>query len=430
MHAEVISIGDELTSGQRLDTNSQWLSQRLGELGVCTLYHSTVGDDLAANVRVFREAIDRSDIIVATGGLGPTADDLTRQAIAESIGVELALDEASLARIRSMFARRKREMPERNTIQAMFPAGSCAIPNPHGTAPGIDLCVERDGRIDCRLFALPGVPAEMREMWNETVSPALQELTGGRRVIRHHQIKCFGVGESDLEQMLPDIIARGRQPSVGITVHKATITLRITAEAETEAACQALMQPTIATIRDCLGSLIFGEENDELQHAVVRALRAQSQSVATLEWGSGGLLADWLSEADDRSDVFRGGVVVRSAEALAAILREASQAAEPLDESELIRRMAVHVREQFGTDYALALSAFPTSDSAATEPGELRFALATASSVQAKSVPFAGHPDILKQHAVKRALNFLRLTLLPAPPMPASQTNRAPPAST
>ncbi|MEO8495215.1 MAG: CinA family protein, partial [Planctomycetota bacterium] len=231
-------------------------------------------------------------------------------------------------------------------------------------------------------------------------------------VIRHHQIKCFGVGESDLEQMLPDIIARGRQPSVGITVHKATITLRITAEAETEAACVESMQPTIATIRECLGSLIFGEENDELQHAVVRALRSQSQSLATLEWGSGGLLADWLSEADDKGHVFRGGIVVRSAAALAATLREASQQGETLDESVLIQRMAGDVREQFGTDYALALGAFPTSDTAVSEPGELRFALATPASVLAKSVPFAGHPDILKERAVKQALNFLRLHLL------------------
>ena len=412
MHAEVIAIGDELTSGQRLDTNSQWLSERLGELGIRTLYHATVGDELAANVRVLREAIDRSDIIVCTGGLGPTADDLTRQAIAETIGVELLLDEESLARIRSMFARRKREMPERNTIQAMFPTGSRPIPNPHGTAPGIDLRVERVGRTACRLFALPGVPAEMREMWEQTVSPALQEMTGGRRVIRHHQIKCFGVGESDLEQRLPDVIARGRQPSVGITVHKATITLRIMAEAETEAACHESMQPTIATIRDCLGSLIFGEENDELQHAVVRALRTRSQSLATLEWGSGGLLADWLSQADEESHVFRGGIVVRSAEALAAALRESSQDRETIDDSALIRRVANHVREQFGADYALALGAFPSSDTVETQAGELRFALATPTRVLAKSVPFTGHPDILKERAVKQALNFLRLTLL------------------
>jgi competence/damage-inducible protein CinA-like protein len=408
MHAEIIAIGDELTSGLRLDTNSQWLSERLGELGVRTLYHSTVGDDLAANVRVFREALDRSDLIVCTGGLGPTADDLTRQAIAETIGAELGFDEASLDHIRSMFARRKREMPDRNKIQAMFPSGSCPIPNPHGTAPGIDLEQQRDGRSPCRLFALPGVPAEMREMWEQTVGPAIQELTGGRRVIRHHRIKCFGVGESDLEQKLPDVIARGRVPSVGITVHKATITLRITAEAEDEEACFALMQPTIETIHECLGSLIFGGEEDELQHAVVELLANRSQSVATMEWGSGGLLGEWLSAVDNEGKVFRGGMIVRTGDVANATLGEV------FDDSEdsVIRRAASNIREQFKTDYALALGAFPTCDTADSEPGTLHFAIATANGIRTKSVPFTGHPDILKERAVKQALNFLRLELL------------------
>ncbi|MCA9119218.1 MAG: CinA family nicotinamide mononucleotide deamidase-related protein [Planctomycetaceae bacterium] len=412
MYAEVIAIGDELTSGVRLDTNSQWLSQRLGELGVRTLYHSTVGDDLGANVRVFHEAFDRSDIIVCTGGLGPTADDLTRQAIAETLGVELILDEESLIHIRSMFASRKREMPERNTIQAMLPAGSFAIANPHGTAPGIQLRHEREGRNPCRLFALPGVPAEMREMWAQTVSPAIQELTGGRRVIRHHEIKCFGVGESDLEQMLPDIIARGRQPSVGITVHKATITLRITAEAESEAACLEAMEPTISTIRDCLGSLIFGEQSDELQHAVSKLLRERSQTLATFEWGSGGLLAEWLSDADEQNVFYRGGVVARSQSAVEAVLREINEANSSLEESSMLRKVAAHIRDQFSADYALCLGAFPVADGSTSELGELYFALATKGNVVVKSAPFVGHPDILKERAVKQALNFLRTTLI------------------
>ena len=143
MLAEVISIGDELTSGQRLDTNSQWLSTRLGELGVEVRYHTTVADDLDANVRVFREAIERADIVVATGGLGPTADDLTRDALAATIGQPLVLDAASLAHIEGLFARRRRPMPESNRLQAMFPSGSRVIPNPTGTAPGIDLEVPR-----------------------------------------------------------------------------------------------------------------------------------------------------------------------------------------------------------------------------------------------------------------------------------------------
>ena len=146
MQAEIIALGDELTCGQRLDTNSQWLSQQLGDCGIRVLFHTTVGDDLDAGCEVFRQAIGRADVIVSTGGLGPTADDLTRECIAHACGVDLVCDEAALDHIRTLFARRGREMPERNEVQAMFPRGSRVIPNPHGTAPGIDMLGPRDGR--------------------------------------------------------------------------------------------------------------------------------------------------------------------------------------------------------------------------------------------------------------------------------------------
>src|SRR6476620_7467760 len=191
MRAEIIAIGDELTSGQRLDTNSQWLSERLGEIGIPVAFHTTVGDDLENNVAVFRAAIDRADVVISTGGLGPTADDLTRDAIAAAAGVELVEDEAALAHIRALFARRRREMPARNKLQALFPRGSRVVPNPEGTAPGIDLMVPRGCGPPCRVIALPGVPAEMFSMWNETVGPALATTQPTKQVICHHRIKCF-----------------------------------------------------------------------------------------------------------------------------------------------------------------------------------------------------------------------------------------------
>ena len=154
MRAEIISIGDELTTGQRLDTNSQWLAERLLEIGVPVAFHTTVGDQLADNVLVFRQACERADIVVATGGLGPTADDLTRHALAELAGVPLVQDDASLAHIKALFARRKREMPPANVVQAQFPQGSRPIPNPHGTAPGIDIAIPRAGR-QARRGSLP-----------------------------------------------------------------------------------------------------------------------------------------------------------------------------------------------------------------------------------------------------------------------------------
>src|SRR5262245_20947053 len=333
VQAEIISIGDELTSGQRLDTNSQWLSEHLGELGVKVLYHTTVGDDLDANVRVFRQAIERADLIIATGGLGPTADDLTREAIAAAVGVELDFLPSVMAQIESLFARRKRPMPEQNRVQAMFPRGGRVIPNPDGTAPGIDLDVLREGRRPARIVALPGVPSEMRDMWEQAVGPAIARMSGAPKIIRHRVIECFGVGESDLEAMLPDLIRRGRDPQVGITVHNATISLRITASGDSAEACYRAMEPTVETIHQCLGTLVFGEGTDELEHAVLRLLIAQFKTVATAEWASGGTIAHWLSSVPESGGQFRGGVVVRDQASLTSLLGVSSESIQSTGEA-------------------------------------------------------------------------------------------------
>jgi nicotinamide-nucleotide amidase len=398
MPAEVISIGDELTSGQRLDTNSQWLSQRLGEIGVGVLYHSTVGDDLPANIRVFREAIERADLIVATGGLGPTADDLTRQALADAVGLPVVQDEAALEHIRELFARRKREMPPANIVQAQFPQGSRVVPNPNGSAPGIDLTVERAGQAgslsNARIFCLPGVPAEMREMWTATVGPAIAAMQPEPRLIRHKQIKCFGVGESDLEAMLPDLIARKREPLVGITVSKATITLRITASGRTSEECDAAMQPTIDTIHQCLGDLVFGYDDDEVQHAVVRLLAANNQTLATVECGTGGLVAHWLSEVDGSDQVYRGGQVL-SRDGLNANHDRRS-----------VIGLLKQVRSMFASDYVLFIGPFPDSPD-----GDVQLALVSADDVISLTTPFTGHPDILKARIAKSGLNLVRRSI-------------------
>ena len=402
MIAEVISIGDELTSGQRLDTNSQWLSERLGEFGIRVLYHSTVGDDLAANIDIFRQAAKRAQVIVCTGGLGPTADDLTRQSIAEATDTELHLDEGALDHIKSLFARRKREMPESNIIQAKFPEGSRIIPNPHGSAPGIDMDVQIDDRPKSRVFALPGVPAEMREMWFGYVEENIGSMLGeDRQIIRHYRVKCFGAGESDLEQMLPDLIRRGRQPSVGITVSQATITLRITARAGSEGECFESMKPTIATIEECLGDLIFGEEDEELQHAVIRQLTDQGKTLATAEWGPGGLMSNWLSELE--SDRYLGGIVVQSKQILATLGIEQDGS-----DGELAKSLAEVARRNADADFGLSVGPFPARDE-----GDVHFGLAVRDQRPLSiSSPFTGHPDILKARAVKQALNLLRKKLI------------------
>ena len=408
IQAEVIAIGDELTSGQRLDTNSQWLSQRLADLGIRVMFHTTVGDDLDANADVFRQAFQRARLVVCTGGLGPTADDLTRQALANATQTELVLHDDVLAHIRGMFAKRGREMPERNVIQAYFPHGSRVVPNPHGSAPGIDMTVGSPPK--SRIFAVPGVPAEMREMWTESVLPAIEQMLGqDRRIIRHHRIKCFGVGESDLEQMLPDLIRRGREPTVGITVSKATITLRITAEAVNEVACQQLIGPTKQTIHSCLGELVFGEEDDELQHAVVRLLRENQQTLAVVEAGPGGLLSNWLSDADEGGEVFLGAFVLRGNSQLDDRTSEQLSAADRSAQSELVADLALRGRQRFAVDYTLAVGDFPD---AIGQAGHVHFALAGPYGSVADSARFAGHPDILKERAAKQALDLLRHQLI------------------
>ncbi len=415
MQAEIIALGDELTSGQRLDTNSQWLSQQLADVGIPALFHTTVSDDLEAGTEAFRLAIGRADVILSTGGLGPTADDLTRECIAAACGVDLLQDDSALEHIRALFARRGREMPAQNAVQAMFPRGSRVIPNPHGTAPGIDLDVTRSDRTSARIFALPGVPAEMRDMWRASVQSALEAMTSPRRrVIRHRSIHCFGAGESAIEAMLPDLIRRGRVPAVGITASKATITLRITAEGATPEACHEAMQPTADTIYRCLGNLIFGEDGDALQDVLVRVLRERGQTLATVEYGSGGALAEWLSQADPDGRVFRGGLVLRDPALGAGLLASLSRAgeAEPSVSGIDVPMLAVRLRAIFQTDYVLALGPFPTIDASAPSPPPVHIAVADSAAVRTHSTPYAGHPDILLARTVKEALNFTRLTLL------------------
>jgi nicotinamide-nucleotide amidase len=414
MQAEIIALGDELTSGQRLDTNSQWLSRQLAECGIQVLFHTTAGDDLVAGCDVFRHAIQRADVIVSTGGLGPTADDLARECIAAACGVDLVRDEAVVELIRALFARRGREMPERNAVQAMFPRGSQPIPNPHGTAPGIEIQVPRSGQPPARIFALPGVPAEMREMWTVTVRNSLAALTGhDRRVIRHRAIHCYGTGESAIEAMLPDLIRRGRVPSVGITASQATISLRITAEGPTSEACAAAMQPTADTIYQCLGDLVFGEDGDTLQDVVVRLLADRGQTLSSVECGSGGTLAQWLSAADPDGRVYRGGWVLRDPVSIAAVLENAGRVTEsqlPLTKT-FVQTLATNCRTSFQTDYALALGPFPPHGESASGPPPVFIAVAGRAAVHGHATPYAGHPDMLLARTVKEALNCLRLQL-------------------
>jgi nicotinamide-nucleotide amidase len=409
MKAVVVAIGDEMTSGQRIDTNSAWLSQRLEELGIPVLSHLTAADEIDACTDLFRFAADHAEVVMCTGGLGPTADDLTRDALAAATLRQLQLNEEVLDHIRHIFESRGRAMPDRNRLQAMFPTGSQVVPNPHGTAPGIDLTSNHNGR-QVRWIALPGVPVEMREMWDATVGPSLAGMLGSGRAIVHKQIKCFGVGESACERMIPDLIVRGREPRVGITVHRATITLRITATGGSYDACLSAMQPTLDEIQHRLGDLVFGQDEDELQDAVVRLLQQRGESVAVCESGTLGVLAHWLCDADKRqgSSTFCGGIVALSRDAANILSSDDT----PADPSSITATMeaAEAIATRTGATYGLALGAFPTD-------GRHEFPIALAINGAANDNVavmrgFAGHPDILVERSTKQALDLLRRHLM------------------
>jgi nicotinamide-nucleotide amidase len=288
------------------------------------------------------------------------------------------------------------------------------IPNPTGTAPGIALDVPRAGKPPSRIFALPGVPSEMFRMWNDTVGPELARLSGSPQVIRHRLIRCFGVSESELEGRLPDLIRRGRAPSVGITVSAATITLRITAQGSSDAECQALMDPTAATIYECLGNVVFGEGDDELENVVSKLLTERSLTLATAEWGTAGLVAHKMHEAAPSPGPYTGGVVAMSPESLERLLGVSPDliAAHTATSGEVVAAMARGCRERMGSDLALAVSQFPDVTPRAKTPERLHLALATPDDVIVRSAPHFGSPDILTTRAAKQALNLVRLVLL------------------
>jgi nicotinamide-nucleotide amidase len=251
-------------------------------------------------------------------------------------------------------------------------------------------------------------------MWNQTVAPAIAALSGAPRVIRHKRVKCFGVGESALEQMLPDLIRRGREPSVGITVHEGTITLRITASAPTGPECYEQMESTLETIHSCLGGLVFGYDDDELEHAVARLLAHTGMTLAVCEWGTTGIVTRWLGDVSAARASFLGGVTIGSATVAS---RAWGIPAELLAEhgahsGEVARALAESVRSHYGADLGLAVSDFPPLDADGRLNGDLYFALAKGASTVVKSAPAASHSAIVKPLAGKTALNLVRLALM------------------
>jgi nicotinamide-nucleotide amidase len=416
MNAETIAIGSELVSGQSLDTNSQWISRGLAALGVAVRFHTVIGDDLAENVQAFRVALGRAGLVVVSGGLGPTQDDLTREALAAVAGVPLVEDSVSLAAIEAMFARRNRAMPVRNRVQALLPQGAEALPNRVGTAPGVWLRVG-DSVVAC----LPGVPHEMRIMFDEQVVPRLRATGLATRAIVERKVNLFGKGESEIEAEALDLTVRGRNPEVGITAHEATISFRVAAEADTLDEAERLIEPTLATIRERFATLIVGEGTDDVPEAVFAQLTRTRATLATAESCTGGLVAHLLTRIAGVSAHYLGGVVSYANEAKVELLGVDPEliAAHGAVSAEVAAAMAAGVRDRLKADLGLSITgiAGPSGGSPEKPVGLVYLGLATAKGVSTRRIEIGPEQprSVIQGRSAKQALNWVRLTLLARP---------------
>ena len=390
MNAELLAIGSELVCGASLDTNSQWLSCELEARGYTVTRHTTIADDLPAMIETLQAAAGRCRIVLITGGLGPTRDDITRDAIAGAFDQTLAEDAAELDHIKALFARFDRKMPERNAIQAMIPDGGQALRNNHGTAPGIMLELTDP---DCLVAAMPGVPREMKKMFEQQLDSRLPESPV---VVRRVMIRTFGYGESRAEELLGDLTARGNNPEVGITASGAIISLSVTARADSESECEDLIQPIVDTIHEKLGHAVFGQANDELHGVVCQMLSKENRTVALAEGTTtGGLLSQWLYQTQNElSPVVHSDRLVAGGE----------------DTSDLLE-LCESIRDQ--ADYAIVTSHSTVSADAETKGGiqEGQFGIVGPDLSRVVDVRFTGDLGFFRELACRMALNLIRLHL-------------------
>lgn len=309
--AVILSMGDELTLGQALDTNAQWLARKLVELGIVPIEHVTVPDDMESIVGAMERAIERADAVVSTGGLGPTLDDLTRDALARIMGGSLVEDERSLTEITSWFASRGRAMPPINRVQALRPGGARPITNRWGTAPGLAATITRGAR-KVEMFFLPGPPQEMKPMFEEAVAPVLASSEGPAVVTR--AIHTVGLGESEVATRLGDLMRRDRDVLVGTTASQGIVTVRIRAEGMQRESLEVAAEAAAEVVRSAVRANIVYEGADPLNVALLGALRRGGKRLATVESCTGGMVGASLTDVAGSSDVYLGGWVTYSNE--------------------------------------------------------------------------------------------------------------------
>jgi nicotinamide-nucleotide amidase len=359
-HAEIISIGEELLSSESetLDTNSVYITQQLGALGVRVLYKTTVGDDEERIAQVLRIALGRAPIIITTGGLGPTVDDMTRQAVASATGRALVFQQALLDEIAQKFARFNVRMSANNRLQAMLPEGAVAINNPAGTAPGF--YVEQDGAI---IISLPGVPREMKAMLAQSVLPLLRERLGVPRCIKTRVLRTAGIGESHIDEQIGHL-ERLSNPTVGLNAHAGQTDIRITARAESDAEAAALIAPVEAEIRAKIGDHIFGVDKETLEQAFADAVTRAGLRVVVGELYTGSTVERRLRKA-----TFAEGALHFADQAVLERLRSEVGRDVPNDLRTVSERLAVALCAAYGVEAALVVIAETDSSAMAVTDG-------------------------------------------------------------
>ncbi len=407
--AVVISVGTELVRGEILDTNAAYLSREMAQIGIETVGHVTVGDNREALAQAVSRAASACEVVIVTGGIGPTPDDITREAVARAAGVELVRDGATLAHIEEIFTSRGRTMSPNNAVQADFPRGATIIANPRGTAPGFRVKVAR-----AEVIVLPGVPIEMKMMWDQAVRDYLSTMGAGVLITR--TVNCFGRGESDISEAIGDLMQPGRNPLVGDTAEEGIIKIRIRATAATRTQAIDLIDRIKSQVKERLGDTVFGEDSQTLESVVVGALLERGLTVTVAESCTGGLLAKRITDISGSSGCFTQGIVAYHNDAKVALLGVApgllSEHGAVSDQ--VARAMAEGARVRAGSDFALSTTgiAGPAGGTSLKPVGLVYIALASADGTVSKRLQLRGKRAEVRDRASKHALNLLRLHII------------------
>lgn len=406
MRAEIVGVGTEILLGQICNDNAKWMSERLAEIGVDVLYHQAVGDNEERIAEAFRLAISRSDVVLVTGGLGPTQDDITREGLAAALRVRLVRRPEIEEFLRERFVSMNRDMPDANLQQADVPEGGRYILPKRGTAPG--LAVETsDGK---RVYAVAGVPSEMREMMNGTILPELAKLAGPAALVSR-VVRVTGLAEAYVAELLDDLFRGSANPSLAYLAGGGEVKLRLTAKAPTRAEAEKLIAPVAEEIEHRLGSHVFTTDNEELEQVIGWLLKASQRTVAAAESLTGGGLALRLTRAPGASAYFKGSAVTYTPETKRAVLgvREETIREHGVVSEECAREMAQGARRLFDADLAVALTGVAGPEPHDDKPvGTVCVALAAEDALESRSFRGPGDRDMVRRWAEQAGLDMLR----------------------